>query len=142
MIAVDTNILIYAHREEAPQHAQAMRHVVRLAQGISPWSVPVFCLSEFVRVVTHPRVFGPPSSLSTALAFIDAVLGSPTVLVLTPDANFWHVFRDLCVEADSKGNLAFDAAIAALCLTHGARLLTADRDFARFRALETLALDG
>jgi len=142
MIAVDTNILIYAHREETPQHALAKNHVERLAVGSAPWGIPVFCLSEFVRVVTHPRVFAPPSPLATALAFVDALLESPTVIVLVPDADYWTTFRDLCISADSKGNLAFDAAIAALCLAHGARLLTADRDFARFSPLETMALNS
>jgi predicted nucleic acid-binding protein len=88
MIAVDTNILIYAHREETPQHALAKSHIERLARGFAPWSIPVFCLSEFVRVVTHPRVFAPPSPLATALAFVDALLESPTVIVLVPDADY------------------------------------------------------
>jgi uncharacterized protein len=142
MIAVDTNILIYAHREETSQHAQAKKHIERLAQGTPPWGIPVFCLTEFVRVVSHPRVFVPPSPLATALAFIEAILESPTVVVLIPDGNYWATFFELCVSAEARGNLAFDAAIAALCIAHGARLLTADRDFARFPALETMALSA
>jgi uncharacterized protein len=140
MIAVDTNVLIYAHREEVPQHTSAKKYVERLALGIAPWSIPILCLSEFVRVVTHPRVFSPPSPLTTALAFIDAVLESPSVTLLVPDADYWAIFRKVSLQANARGNLAFDAAIATLCLSQGAQLLTADRDFARFSDLRTLTL--
>jgi predicted nucleic acid-binding protein len=67
LIAVDTNVLIYAHRRETERHAQALRRLSALAEGDSPWGLPVFCITEFVRVVTHLRVFTPPSDLRTAL---------------------------------------------------------------------------
>ena len=68
MIAVDTNILVYAHRKELPDHALALSRLTELAQGRTPWAMPVFCLGEFLRVVTHPRIFDPPSTLDEALA--------------------------------------------------------------------------
>ncbi len=132
MIAVDTNVLVYAHRAETERHGEARARLTRLAEGAAPWGLPVFCLGEFVRVVTHPRVFSPPSTLPQALAFLDALLASPSVRLLTTDAEYWPSFRDACVAGEATGNLAFDAQLAALCLAHGATLLTADRDFARF----------
>ena len=63
MIAIDTNILVYAHREELPLHRKARARLVGLAEGFEPWALPVFCLGEFLRVVTHPKVFDPPSTL-------------------------------------------------------------------------------
>jgi toxin-antitoxin system PIN domain toxin len=130
MIAVDTNILIYAHREEFPLHAAALARLKALANGPVPWGVPIFCLGEFVRVVTHRRVLTPPSSLEQAAAFVDALFTSASFRLLVPDDGYWPELRSIVLGAKAAGNLAFDAQIAALCLRSGAALLTADRDFA------------
>jgi toxin-antitoxin system PIN domain toxin len=139
MIAVDTNILVYAHREEFPQHHAAMRRLLALAEGAAPWGVPVFCLGEFMRVVTHRKVLKPPSSLDQAVAFVDALMASESFRLLLPDAAYWVELRALIGNARSIGNLTFDAQIAAICVRQGAVLLTHDRDFARF-AVQTLSL--
>jgi toxin-antitoxin system PIN domain toxin len=139
VIAIDTNVLVYAHREEYPLHDKAKARIVSLATGAAPWGVPVFCLAEFVRVVTHRRVLNPPSSLQQALAFIDRLGGSESYRVLLPDGDFWTDLRAVLSTAQARGNLAFDAQIAALCLREGAHLLTSDRDFSRF-SVQTLAL--
>ena len=76
MIAVDTNILVYAHREELPQHARARARLVELAEGAARWAIPVFCLGEFLRVVTHPRLFDPPFAVSEACQALGAMLGT------------------------------------------------------------------
>lgn len=132
MIAVDTNILVYAHREEMPAHLPAKARLTSLAEGDSPWGLPVFCIGEFVRVVTHPRVLTPPSGLDRALGFIDALIRSPTIRLLGTDDTYWEMFRDIALEARATANLAFDVQLAPLCTLHGATLLTEDRDFARF----------
>ena len=132
MIAVDTNILVYAHREEYPRHARAKARIVELARGPAPWGIPVFCLGEFVRVTTHRRVHSPPSSLQQATAFLDRLCESESFRLLLPDVEYWTDLRTTLELGDARGNLAFDAQIAAVCVHHGATLLTADRDFARF----------
>lgn len=137
MIAVDTNVLVYAHREEFPHHPAAMKRLVALAEGAAPWGVPVFCLGEFVRVVTHRKVLTPPSSLEQAVAFIDALATSESFRLLVPDDAYWTELRALLTSARATGNLAFDAQIAAICVRHGAVLLTHDRDFARFEVQTT-----
>jgi hypothetical protein len=136
LIAVDTNVLIYAHRRETERHAEALRRLRVLAEGDSPWGLPVFCIAEFVRVVTHLRVFTPPTDLRTALDFIDRLLESPTSRLLLPGQTYASTFRRVCETAEVRGNLAFDAQIVASCIEHGVRdLITADRDFARFAAM-------
>ena len=113
-----------------------MGHLLEIAEGNSPWGLPVFCISEFLRVVTHPSVFTPPTSLDTALSFVDRLLESPTIRLLIPGDRFWDLFQVAALQGDARGNLIFDAQIAALCLEHGAlNLVTADRDFARFSEL-------
>jgi len=141
VIAVDTNILVYAHRAETPAHAKALGRVRDLAEGRVPWGIPVFCLAELVRVATHLRVFTPPSTLAQALGFLDDILASPSARLLVPSLGFPACFRDACEAAGVRGNLAFDAQIAGLCLEHGIdTILTADRDFARFPWLRPVAL--
>ncbi len=139
MIAVDTNVLIYAHREETAQHGRALACLSQLAEGLAPWGIPLFCMSEFVRVVTHRRVSSPPSPLSVALAFLDALLQSPSARLLLAEGDYFSAYRSTSEDGDARGNLAFFGISRALCITHGARLLTGDRDFARFSALEVVA---
>ena len=88
MIAVDTNVLIYAHREEADWHQVAADRLVALAHDDAPWIIPVFCVTEFLRVVTHLRVFNPPSTSAEALAFINGLLDAPTCSVAFPETGF------------------------------------------------------
>jgi uncharacterized protein len=142
MIAVDTNVLVAAHRSDAVRHQQALAWIRSLAQGREPWAIPVFCLGEFVRVVTHRRVFDPPSTIAQAVEAVDALLESPSLRVLMPSAGHWPLLRASIVAGNAAGNLVFDAQIAALCREHGVeRLLSEDRDFRRFPALNLVTLD-
>lgn len=130
MIAVDTNVLVAAHRREAVDHHVAARVLTSLAEGRRPWGIPVFCVGEFVRIVTHPRVFAPPSPVSVAMAFVDELVASPTARVLLPSERYLHVLGDLLQRTAWHGNRVFDAQIAAICIDNGAsQILSNDRDF-------------
>jgi toxin-antitoxin system PIN domain toxin len=138
LIAVDTNILVYAHREELPQHAVARARLTALAEGDAPWAIPVFCLGEFLRVVTHPRLFDPPHSIDEACSALDRILASPSLRILNPGERFWGMLAQAVRAADATGNLVFDAQLAAVCRESGvSALLTEDRDFDRFAGLRT-----
>ena len=143
MIAVDTNVLVYAHRAETALHQAATRKLVALAEGKGLWGLPVFCAGEFIRVVTHRRVFNPPSTLDEAIRFLERVVAAPGCRILRPESGFFELLTTVAREADARGNLAFDAQIAALCREHGvSALLTNDRDFARFEGLRLRYLDA
>jgi len=142
MIAVDTNVLVTAHREDLPKHRLALERLSELVLGDIPWAIPVFCLGEFVRVVTHPRLFDPPSTLDEAIAALQGLFESPMLRILSPGSRYPRLFAEALRQADARGNLAFDAQIAAVCHEQGAgRLLTMDRDFARFSGLHMLDLE-
>ncbi len=139
MIAVDTNILVYAHRAESPFHAQAFDCLKSLAEGRQPWGIPVSCLHEFLSVVTNPKVFSPSSSFEQALAQIDAWLASPQALVLHSGSQHWRILSDLTRKAKLQGGQFHDARIAAICIENSVSVLwSADRDFGRFKALKTV----
>jgi uncharacterized protein len=141
VIAVDTNVLVSAHREELPQHRRARTRLIELAEGPARWALPVFCLGEFLRVVTHPRLFDPPFSVVEACQALDRVLSSPSLVVLTPGDRFWPLLARATRDADAIGNLVFDAQIVALCREAGvSALLTEDRDFDRFPGFSTIRL--
>lgn len=143
MIAVDSNVLIYAHRVESELHLESLAELRRLAEGMDPWALPVFCIAEFLRVTTHRRVFRPPSTLEDALVFLDQLIASPRCLVLRPGPRFTALLREIARAADARGNLVFDAQIAALCEEHGiSTILTADRDFLRFPPLDVRLLES
>ena len=138
MIAVDTNVLVYAHREESPFHKKALACVTKLAEDRAPWAIPWPCVHEFFSIVTHPRIYDPPSPLSTATDQLDAWLESPTLTLLSEAGDYWTILRSIVTAAQVVGPMIHDARIAALCIQNGiTRLLTADRDFSRFRELRT-----
>lgn len=133
MIAVDTNILVYAHRRDAAWHEAARDRVRSLAEGRAAWAIPWPCIHEFFSVVTHPRIYRPPSTPSEALGQIEAWLESPSVVLLAESGGYWEVLRDLVGPSKVVGPQVHDARIAALCQLHGIReLWSADRDFSRF----------
>lgn len=137
MRAVDTNILVYARREEAPHHAAAKRLLRELATGSEPWALAWSCLYEFLRVVTHPRIFHPPTPLERALEGVLALLGSPSLTLLTETERHAPTLVELLRSAPVVGNLLHDAHIAALLFEHGVdEILTVDEDFRRFPGLK------
>ena len=137
MIAVDTNVLVYAHRTETELHHAAAARLADLAEGAAPWALPIFCVTEFLRVVTHRRVFNPPSTISQAVDFIEALVASPVCGVVRPGPEFLRLLAESAQRADARGNLMFVAQIAALCRENGIdTILTNDRDFERFEALQ------
>lgn len=139
MIAVDTNILVYAHRKDSEFHVEAAACMVSLAEGAQPWGIPASCLHEFLSVVTNPKVFAPASTTEQALAQVDAWLASPQASVLHSGLQHVAVLSDLSRKAKLKGGQFHDARIAAICIENGVTVLwTADRDFGRFKALKTV----
>lgn len=136
MIGVDTNLLVYAHRRDAPFHATAKSLITQLAEDKAAWAVPWPCLHEFHAIVTHPRIYAPPSTTEQSIAQIEAWLASPSLQLIAENEMHWKELRDLLTKARVQGPLVHDARIAALCLSHGIReLWSADRDFGRFPRL-------
>jgi toxin-antitoxin system PIN domain toxin len=141
VIAVDTNVLLYAHRAELPRHVEARERLVALAEGAAAWALPVFVIGEFLRVITHPRVFDPPHTIEEATEAVERLLASPSVHVLAPAERWPGLVAEAMREGKARGNLVFDAQIVAVCREHGVTaLLTEDRDFDRFE-LPTMRLD-
>jgi toxin-antitoxin system PIN domain toxin len=137
VIALDTNVLVYAHRRDSEWHGVAARAVAALANGAAPWAIPWPCLYEFFAIATHPRVYAPPSPPAIALAQIDAWLESPSLHLLSEGDAHWPALRGLLVRTQVAGPLVHDARVAALCLHHGVtELWSADRDFGRFAPLK------
>lgn len=134
MIAVDTNILVYAHRADSPFHEQAFQRIAELAAGIATWAIPWPCLHEFIAVVTNRRIFVPASSLEEACEQVEAWLESPSLVLLAESATHWSTLRPLLEAGRTAGPQIHDARIAAICRQHGVReLWSADRDFDRFK---------
>ena len=136
MIAVDTNILVYAHRAESPFFDAAAEKLARLAEGKPPWAIPWPCVHEFLAVVTRPRFYDPPTPLPAAIDQVEAWLQSPSLTLLAETEEHWPILRKLLRSARVFGTQVHDARIAALCLQHGVRQLwSVDRDFSRFPEL-------
>ena len=139
MIALDTNLLVYAHREVSPFHAAAFECLRRCAEGAAPWALPWPCVHEFFAIATHPRIYAPPTPPSAALGQIEAWLESPSVVLLAESPAHWATLRELLARARVVGPAVHDARIAALCLQHGVlELWSADRDFGRYPRLKVV----
>lgn len=138
MIAVDANILVYAHRADSPWHARADAIITTLAEGRSGWAIPWPCVYEFFAIVTHPRIYKPPTPPKDALIQIDRWLESPTLILLHEEEGYWDTLGPLITRSQVTGGAVHDARIAGLCHRHGVTTLySADRDFSRFPDLHT-----
>ncbi len=133
MIAVDTNILVYAHRRDSPWHMQAATRLREIAEGSASWAVPWPCIHEFLSIVTHPRIYSPPTSAKRAIEQVGDWLQAPTLVLIGEAAGYWEVLQRLLQEAQIVGPRIHDARVAAICIyNHVTELWTADRDFSRF----------
>ena len=134
MIALDTNILVYAHRRESTYHQQADAAVRSLAEGSQTWAIPWPCVYEFFSVVTNPRIWKDAASLpAQAWQQISGWTKSPTNVLLSETEDFLSVLERFVQRPRIRGGVVHDARIAALCVAHGVDvLMSADRDFALF----------
>jgi hypothetical protein len=136
VIALDTNILVYARREETPWHQPARALLKQLAEGERPWALLWTCLYEYLRVVTHPRVFHPPTDLEAALEDLERLVESPSVVLLGEGPGHVRAMGEALRSGAVSGNLVHDGHVVALLREHGVReLWTADRDFTRWTGL-------
>jgi hypothetical protein len=138
MRLLDANVLVQAHREDAPGHDRYRGWLTGLLSGDEPFGLSSLVRTAFVRIVTHRRVFDPPSPLASAAAFIDDVCGHDHCVPLEPGARHWALFKDTCRVAEARGSFVTDAHLAALAIETGSEIVTTDRDFARFRGVRWL----
>ncbi len=139
MIAVDTNILVYAHRQESAAHRAAACIMRELAEESRVWAIPWPCCYEFLSIVTNRRIWKDmATSPEHAWRQLRAWTDSPSNRLLGETDDFLEVFGELCRRPNVRGPVVHDARVAAICLIHGADvLLTCDRDFRVFPELPT-----
>ncbi|MBX7116946.1 MAG: PIN domain-containing protein [Myxococcaceae bacterium] len=139
MKAIDTHILVYAHRPDVKWHEAAKRFLGACASGKEPWAIPFHCLVEFAAVVSNRRLWLQPSSPVNIRDQVDAWLESPTLEVLSDERGSWKMLAELMEQGRVEGGAIHDARIAACCLFNGvSQLCTLDRDFSRFPQLKTV----
>jgi len=136
MILIDINVLVYAHRADTPGHTAYRQWLEEVIGSNQAYGVSDLVLSGFLRIVTHPRVFTPPSDLFSAFAFANEIRRQPNAVPIAPGTRHWGIFKSLCEAAGAKGNLIPDAYLAALAIESGSEWITTDRDYSRFPGLK------
>ena len=135
MVLFDVNVLVYAFREDAPDHASFRNWLEGVTSSESAFGLSDVVLSGFLRIVTHPRLFNPPTPLEYALPFVEALRAQPNCVLIAPGSRHWAIFAALCRDTDARGNLIPDAYLAALAIESGSEFISTDRDFSRFPGL-------
>ncbi len=136
MIAVDTNILVYAHRKDSPFNKPAYSKLKELAESGLDWTIPWPCIHEFFSIVTHPKIYRPPSSNEQAVRQVELWLACPTMQLRGEGSDCWKRLRNFALNGNVRGALFHDAKIAAICLESGVSVLwSANRDFSLFPGL-------
>jgi toxin-antitoxin system PIN domain toxin len=135
LILPDVNVLIYAHREECDRHPDYRRWLEDIWAGDSAYGVSELVLSGCLRILTHPRIFDPPTPAQKALLFVRQVREHPLAVAISPGQRHWSIFCDLCRRTGARGNLVADAYLAALAIESGSEWITTDGDYARFPGL-------
>jgi uncharacterized protein len=133
MIAIDTNVLVYLHRSDSSFHLPARKAFDELLATRLPWAITWPNLHEFLAIVTHPKIYKPPTPLPVAIEVVESWLEIPSLRLLAETGTHWPVLKSLLLAGQAAGPLIHDARIAALCLEHGvSELWSLDRDFSRF----------
>ncbi len=134
MIAVDTNLLVYAHRRDSEMHEAAYAVLRSLAEGNKGWAIPWPCCFEFLSIVTNRRIW-KEAATPPELAWqqLEAWIASPANNLIGETDDFLEILRGLVQRPRVRGAIVHDARIAAICIAHDTEvLLTRDRDFALF----------
>ncbi|MFN0281427.1 MAG: type II toxin-antitoxin system VapC family toxin [Kineosporiaceae bacterium] len=140
MLIPDVNVLVHAHRPEAPGHAGARGRLGEVLGADEPVGVSELALSGFLRIVTNHRVFMDPTPPAQALDFCATVLDAPAAVAVRPGPRHWPLFTRLCEDVSARGNVVLDAFHAALAIENGATWVTTDRGVARFPGLRWIPL--
>ena len=141
MIAVDTNILVYSVRADSPFHSVALKKLKQLAEGRALWAIPWPCIHEFLAIVTHPRIYRPPTPVADALLQVEYWKESPSLRLLGEGSGaegerYWEHLRTMLEVSEARGPRVHDARVAAICRVAGVReIWSADRDFSRMPGL-------
>ena len=135
MFLPDVNILVYAHRLDAPEHAAYVKWLEALATAHEPFAMSELVMSGFLRLVTNPRIFAVPTPPALAMEFLDELTSRPGCRQVRPGPRHWEIFRELCAKTQATGALVADAFHAALAIEHGCEWVTSDADFARIPGL-------
>jgi uncharacterized protein len=139
VIAVDSNILVYAHREDSPWYPDASRRIKELAEARAPWGIPWPCVHEFLAIVTHPRIYRPPTPLPQALNQVASWMESPSLRILGEQAGYWDLLQSTLRAGRVAGPGVHDARIVAICRQHAVDTLwSADRDVSRFAGIKVV----
>ena len=135
MILPDVNVLVYAHREEATDHLKFKSWLERALDGAEPVGMSDLVLSSCLRILTHPKVFSPPTPWPAAQEYLIQIRSHPNIRLIQPGSAHWTIFLDFCRQVQARGNLVTDAYLAALAMESGCEWITTDGDFARFPGL-------
>lgn len=135
----DVNILVHALRPDAEEHERCREWLERAVNDFRPVALTGAVLSGTVRVLTHRRIFDPPSDRDRVVSELDRLLDRPRIVRVEPGPAHWRLFTGLAARADATGNLVPDAWLAAIAIEHGCTLVTLDGDHARFEGLDRAA---
>jgi hypothetical protein len=135
MLLIDVNVLVYAYREEAPEHAAIHAWLTKVVESKMPVGWSDLVLSAVIRLLTNPAIVREPTPLKSAIEYVALLRGQPSSVQLAPGPRHWQIFTQLCLTANVRGNLVTDAYHAALAIENGAEWITTDRDYARFPGL-------
>ena len=135
MILADANVFVHAHRRDSAQHDLCRKTVETMLASDQAYGISELVVAAFVRIVTHPRIFNPPSTLDAALAFASEVLAPEHAVPIAAGPRHWEIFVKLCHASKAKGNLVSDAYFAALAIEFGCEWISTDGDYARFPGL-------
>jgi len=136
MILPDVNVLIYAFRQDVPEHAVCRAWLVNVLAGDTRFGLSRLALGAVVRITTNRRTYGTPSTTEEAFRFCDYLLDQPHCQIVVPGDQHWDIFKRLCVETETRGSRVTDAWFAALAIEWGCEWITMDRDYARFPGLK------
>jgi len=135
MKIVDVNILLYSVNEDSPYHIPVKNWWKNTIDGRERIGLTWFVVIGFLRISTSSRAMPHPLNPSAAVRTIGNWLNLDNVRIVSESENHWDILRSLIEEGGIAGDLMTDGHLAALAISHGATLVSCDKDFSRFKGL-------
>lgn len=134
---IDVNILLYASDSASAPHAKAHEFLRRCATGGEVFCLAWVTLMSYLRMATHPSIFGKPLTHDQAARNVEALMSAAHCRVIGEQDGFWDVYREVTGAVPTRGNLVPEAHLASLLRQHGVKTIyTHDKDFRKFDFLQ------
>lgn len=122
LCSVDTNILLYAANEDAPEHAVCKNFMQTIVDAPADWVVADQVYFELYVALRNPKVMERPMSAAEASDHVSTVRNELGIMHCGYRSECWNQAVHCMRAEDFPFRRTHDAVLAAALLAHGVKV--------------------